>query len=198
MTLLARALLPAHHRGQFMKRFASQDGRLGLICILLALVALAVWVPLDTETGLVEKLRRGVRIGDAMLPALALGFVIFGGVLAILVPNEDAPKLSFENASFLAKLLLMIALSLAVMRWAGPLVTEIAGAGDYRALRDTAPWKYAGFVVGGTLFVAGLMALVEGRVSGRGVLIGLLSAVVLVVLYDLPFDDLLLPPNGDV
>ncbi|MCR9157868.1 MAG: hypothetical protein NXH80_11515 [Rhodobacteraceae bacterium] len=181
-----------------MKRFASQDGRLGLFCILLALIALAVWVPLDTETGLVEKLRRGVRIGDAMLPVLALGFVSVGGVLAILVPNEDAPKLLLANFSFLSRLMLIITMSLVAMRWVGPLVVDFAGEGDYRALRDTAPWKYLGFIVGGSMFVAGLMALVEGRISGRGLLIGLLSSVVLVVLYDLPFDDLLLPPNGDV
>ena len=45
---------------------------------------------------------------------------------------------------------------------------------------------------------AGLMALVDGRVSWTGVVTGLLAALVLVALYDLPFDDLLLPPNGDV
>ena len=182
-----------------MKHFATQDGRLGLICVLLALVAMVVWIPLDTETGLIEKIRRGVRIGDAMLPVLALGFVIFGGLLTILAPNKNTPAFSLQNLTFLIKLLAIIAISLGVMRWLGPLVVDVAlSEGNYRALRDTAPWKYIGFVVGGATFVAGLMALVEGRLSGRGVLIGLVSAIVLVVLYDLPFEDLLLPPNGDV
>ena len=85
------------------------------------------------------------------------------------------------------------------MRWLGPLAVELFGAeGSYRALRDTAPWKHLGFVAGGTLLVAGLMALVEGRLTMRGVVIGLLATFALILLYDLPFDDLLLPPNGDV
>ena len=35
-------------------------------------------------------------------------------------------------------------------------------------------------------------------IAGWEFTIGPVQAVVLVVLYDLPFDDLLLPPNGDV
>jgi len=46
--------------------------------------------------------------------------------------------------------------------------------------------------------VTGLIGLVEGRITMRGVVIGLGSAIVFIIIYDLPFDDLLLPPNGDV
>ena len=65
-------------------------------------------------------------------------------------------------------------------------------------MRDTAPWKYIGFILGGVVLIAGLIALVEGRVSLRGVVLGLMATFALIVVYDLPFDDLLLPPNGDV
>ena len=182
-----------------MKRISSPDGQLGLVCILLALLALFVWVPLDIDTGIVEKLRRRISIGDSLLPVAALGFVIVGGLMTIASSAEDAPSLTARNAVFLIKLFAVLAVALAIMRWLGPLAVELAGEDRlYRALRDTAPWKYIGFVGGGSLLVAGLMALVEGRVTGRGFLMGLLAAIVLVVIYDLPFEDLLLPPNGDV
>lgn len=125
--------------------------------------------------------------------------MILGGLLAIWAPNDDVPALKASNIGFLIKLAITIAISLAIMRWAGPAMVGFLGIEtDYRSLRDTAPWKYIGFVAGGTSLVAGLMALVEGRPSGRGLLIGVLATLVLVILYDLPFDDLLLPPNGDV
>jgi len=83
--------------------------------------------------------------------------------------------------------------------WLGPAaVWALTEDGAYRNLRDTAPWKYVGYVAGGTLLVAGLMALVEGNVTWRGVMIGLLATLALIAVYDLPFEDLLLPPNGDV
>ena len=49
-----------------------------------------------------------------------------------------------------------------------------------------------------TGLVAGLIALIEGRLRPRTLLIGALAALALIVLYDLPFEDLQLPPNGDV
>jgi hypothetical protein len=46
--------------------------------------------------------------------------------------------------------------------------------------------------------VGGLISYIEGHLRIRSFLIGLGSALALVAVYDLPFDDLLLPPNGDV
>ena len=84
------------------------------------------------------------------------------------------------------------------MRWAGPALAGLLTDEGYRPLRDTAPWKYLGFLVGGSGMIAAMISLVEGRISRRAVLIGLVAAVALILVYDLPFDDLLLPPNGDV
>lgn len=183
-----------------MPRFFTPSHLLGIVCIAAALLALFVWIPLDIETGLVEKVRRQVQIGDSLLPTLACGFVFVGGLLLLISPAHDGSnRLSRDNLQFLLTLLLLLAFAILVMRWLGPvLVWVLTEDSTYRILRDTAPWKHLGFVAGGTLLVAGIMALVEGRLTFRGVLIGLLATLSLIAVYDLPFEDLLLPPNGDV
>jgi len=40
----------------------TSDRWLGLICCLLALILILVWIPLDVETGYLEKVRRSVVI----------------------------------------------------------------------------------------------------------------------------------------
>jgi len=39
---------------------------------------------------------------------------------------------------------------------------------------------------------------VEGRLSVVSVGVAILATIILIIIYDFPFDDLLLPPNGDV
>lgn len=182
-----------------MKRNASPDVVLGLVFILAAVLALALWVPFDIDTGLTEKVRRRVRIGDAFLPVLGLGIILAGAVLTVLGAERNAPTLSRANLGFLGKLIVCLIASFAIMRWAGPLAVALFGDGTgYRALRDTAPWKFVGFITGGTFLVVSLMTLLDGRPTWRGVLIGLAGVLAMIAVYDLPFDDLLLPPNGDV
>lgn len=43
-----------------------------------------IWIPLDVDTGIVEKVRRQVRLGDAFAPSLAALLIGLGGVLLIL------------------------------------------------------------------------------------------------------------------
>jgi hypothetical protein len=182
-----------------MKRYASPDVVLGLVVILSAVLALVLWVPLDIDTGLTEKVRRRVRIGDAFLPVLGLGTILAGAALTVFGAERDAPTLSRGNLAFLGKLLVCLLASFAIMRWAGPMAVALFADGSgYRALRDTAPWKLIGFITGGTFLVVSLMTLVDGRPTWRGVLIGLAAVLAMIAIYDLPFDDLLLPPNGDV
>jgi hypothetical protein len=177
----------------------SSDRRLGLAVILCALAALLFWLPFDIDTGLVETVRRRITIGDSLMPTVALGFVVLGGLMTAVAPQPGAPRLTIAHAAFLARLAAWLILAFALMRWSGPLTVEMLGVEtDYRALRDTAPWKYIGFVLGGTALVSGLTSLAEGRFSLRGLVLGLAASFVLIALYDLPFDDLLLPPNGDV
>jgi len=84
------------------------------------------------------------------------------------------------------------------MRWAGPIAASMVGDGAYRLLRDTAPWKYIGFVLGGGTMTFCIVSFVEQRVTWRAVWVALAAVVGIIALYDLPFDDVLLPPNGDV
>lgn len=83
------------------------------------------------------------------------------------------------------------------MRYAGPIIAGALGE-EYRVLRDERPWKYIGFILGGGGMIFGLMSLAEGRISLRRLILALLIAAALALIYDLPFEDLLLPPNGDV
>lgn len=182
-----------------MPRFFSSNRILGLVCIAAALLALTVWIPLDIETGLIEKVRRQTSIGDSLLPTLACGFVLIGGLFLLLPGNGWAQTLTGDNLRYLLLLIVILTVAFAAMRWLGPaLVWAFTEEGVYRNLRDTPPWKYVGYVVGGTLLVSGLMVMVEGRVTLRSVIIGLIATLALIAVYDLPFDDLLLPPNGDV
>ena len=89
------------------------------------------------------------------------------------------------------------------MRHLGPILvnTYVAISGldlEYRLLRDMIGIKHIGFLIGGVIMVGGMIAVVEGRLSRRALIIGLIWSLVLILVYDLPFEDLLLPPNGDV
>ena len=182
-----------------MQRFARANMILGIVCITAALLTALVWVPMDTTTGMIEKVRRQVTVGDALAPTIAAGFILLGGlIVAFLDRAETASGLIARNLRFLVLLLGILAVAFAIMRWLGPAVAWALTEDGYRNLRDTAPWKYIGFLIGGAGLIAGLITLVEGRLTLRAIAIGLAAALALILVYDLPFDDLLLPPNGDV
>lgn len=170
---------------------------LGALALLLALLVALAWVPLDTDSGLILRVRRQVSIGDALAPVVAAAVIGLGGVLLLTaeraVPRQE--RLTPGNLRFLAAALGLTVLGLLVIRHAGP---ALLGAEQYRLQRDTLPWRVLGYMLGGSLMISGLIALVEHRLTWRAVAIGVLATAALVALYDLPFDDLLLPPNGDV
>lgn len=179
-----------------MKPRLSADAWLALLFLSFAVLLVAVWVPADTGTGLVEKVRRKFVIGDALGPSVAGAVIAIGAGLVLLRPGQGA-ALSRQNLAWLGALLGLFALSMLVMRYAGPLA--LSGAeGGYRPLRATAPWHYIGFVLGGAVMVGGLTGLARRRLSLRDFAIGLAAALVIALLYDLPFEDLILPPNGDI
>ncbi|MEY8837733.1 hypothetical protein AB9K41_01705 [Cribrihabitans sp. XS_ASV171] len=185
-----------------MGRHAKGNLILGLCVLCFAALLLAVWIPMDTDSGLILKVRRQVTIGDALAPTVASLFLLVGGAMLVSVErnSDDQPHVSARRIAFVAGLVGMIALSLVVMRYTGPLaVTLFADDGaEYRLLRGTAPWKYIGYFLGGTMMITGMVALVEGRVRLRIALIAGVTVLGMIALYDLPFEDLLLPPNGDV
>ena len=178
---------------------------LGGVTICFAALVIFVWIPLDTQTGLIEKVRRQVTIGDALAPTIAAGFLLIGGLMLVLSERNaaDQPRVSSQDVLFGLALILAVTVSVLVMRYAGPATVGVwnmisGGEAEYRLLRDTAPWKYIGFLLGGTMMITLLVSLVEGRMRAKTLLIAFVAVSVMAAIYDLPFDDLLLPPNGDV
>ncbi|MEM9603114.1 MAG: hypothetical protein AAGA11_09640 [Pseudomonadota bacterium] len=178
------------------------DRILGAVCLVFALVLAFIWIPLDAETGLIEKARRRLVIGDGLAPTVAAGLLAVSGLWLCLSGwwRRSGGALHRENLGFLLRFGGLVVLCLLVMRWAGPVAVWASGdtLDAYRLLRDTAPWKYLGYLLGGTLLIAGVVAWIERGLRWRSVALAFAVVLALALLYDLPFEDLLLPPNGDV
>ena len=179
-----------------MESYPRKDKLLAIFFTLAALFIIFVWVPMDTGTGLVEKVRRKYTIGDALAPTVAGVILLIGGMLLWLRPSADK-AITRQNLIWMVYLFGVFTASLMLMRYAGPIVAMLMNL-DYRPLRATPPWHYIGFLVGGTILIGGLASLVERRLSAHNFVIGFIAALVVALIYDLPFDDLILPPNGDV
>ena len=178
---------------------------LGLGVSAFALVLILVWVPLDTTTSITLRVRRQYVIGDALAPTLAGVFLLIGGILLLLFERHPSTedRVGAPRIRFVLCVTGILAISFLLMRFAGPAAVWLANSltgGElvYRNLRATAPWMYIGYFLGCAFAVTGIGALTERRVRPRHLIVGVLAAVALIALYDLPFDDLLLPPNGDV
>lgn len=175
----------------------TQDRVLGLIALVLGLFIALYWAQADSETGLVERVRGRNSVGDALAPTAAAVLLSLSG-LWLMLSGSARQSLTLANAGFLAALIGCLFVSLAIMRWAGPAIVEAITGTEYRLQRDTAPWKYVGFLLGGTTLISALVFIVERQVRWSRLAIAFGVALFLALLYDLPFDDLLLPPNGDV
>lgn len=178
---------------------------IGLICIVFAVTLIFVWIPLDTDSGIVEKVRGRFNIGDALAPTVAACFVLVGSILLLVLERKDAlqPAMDRSHLTFITSLIAVATISLLVMRFAGPVFADIANQFraepiEYRLLRATPGWKHLGFVLGGVMMVTGIIAIVERGLSRRGLLTAVLAVVVMILVFDVPFEDILLPPNGDV
>lgn len=178
---------------------------LGAIIVAFALVLIFVWIPSDTTTGIYSVVRRRVTIGDALAPTVAAVFLLIGGGMVMLFEgaSKTQPTLDGARIRFVTVIAAILALSFLIMRYSGPLAVAMSNmitedAQNYRALRGTAPWKYIGFFLGCTFAITGISSMTEGRLTWRNLGIGAFAAVVMIALYDLPFDNILLPPNGDL
>lgn len=174
------------------------DRFLGLFFLFFALATLFVWVPLDVDSGVVENVRRRLVIGDSLGPVVA-GFVLaVGGLLTALKPKNDSSSLRRSNLAWLACLVILISVSLILVRYSGPAIAGLLTESGYRPLRDTVPWKYIGHLVGGTIMVSALIGLTAQRLRWSHWAVGIVAALSIALIFDIPFEDLLLPPNGDV
>lgn len=186
-----------------MKRVNS-DVILALCLLVLALAALFIWVPADTGSGIVERVRGAYRIGDAFGPSVAFALLFLAAVVTAFeatqksAESRSTAEFGKRNLVFLGILFAIFFVSLLVMRWVGPAVAGLLTEDGYRPLRASLPWKYLGYVSGGTLMVGSLISLAERRVTVKAFAIGFATSLILALLYDLPFDDFLLPPNGDL
>ncbi len=168
----------------------------GPFFLLFAALLVFVWASLDTGTGIVEKVRRNFFIGDALGPTVAGSLLAIGAMLVMLRPREGN-ALTKANVFWMLGLLALFAVSLLLMRYAGPIAASFTETG-YRPLRATPPWNYVGFLIGGTVMIGGLTGLASRRFSLRDFAIGFVAALTIALLYDLPFEDLILPPHGDL
>ncbi len=178
---------------------------IGAIVTLLGVLVVFLWVPMDTVSGIASKVRGKYVIGDALAPTIAGVFLLIGGLMVLLferkrpdTANVDAPRLTF-----VAMVVAILSVSFLLMTYAGPLAVAATSAitgqeMTYRPLRGTFPWKYIGYFLGAGFAIAAIISLCERRITLRAILIGAIAASVLIFIYDVPFDDLLLPPNGDV
>ena len=171
---------------------------LGLFFLFFALATIFVWVPLDVDSGVVEKVRRRLVIGDSLGPIVAGSVLACGGLLTVLKPNSGSGFLRKSNLAWIAYLLVMISVSLALIRYSGPAIAGLLTEGGYRPLRDTVPWKYIGHLFGGTILVSALIGLAVQRNRWSHWAVGFCAALAIALIFDIPFEDLLLPPNGDV
>ncbi len=171
-----------------------------------ALATLIFWIPADIESGVVETFRRRVIIGDALAPTVvAIAMLVVAGLFAateLLRPRQANAPFDRQSAVFIVRVAAAIGAGLALMVYTGPLTVDAINAaggeiGSYRQLRDTVPYKYLGYLAGGTVMVGGIVAVVEQRLARSAAAAAVLAVLVHIVLYDLPFDDVLLPPNGD-
>ncbi len=185
-----------------MKRVTG-DIWIGLAFLAFAVFALALWIPADIESGIIEKVRRREKMGDALFPtaiAVAMVFVaLLHLVLSVRRRAEQSDQRPGSALTYLAAFTSLFIVSFLLMRYVGPVAVSIfAEDASYRQLRDTVPYKYLGFATGGIVLVAGLITMIRGRMTLRAIGVAALAVIALIALYDLPFEDLLLPPNGDV
>ncbi len=193
------------YRGNDMSEHSRSNLYIGLSLGIAALIAIFIWIPLDTETGLTERARRRILIGDALAPTIACGFIVVGALLLVLRERTAAaqPVIARSHVVFITRIMAVTVLGVLVMRYTGPALAELtnlfrAEPIEYRLLRATPGWKHVGFVLGGVITVAGMIAIVEQKLTRRAVLTALAAVLVMIGVFDLPFEDLLLPPNGDV
>lgn len=177
---------------------------LGAAAVAVALLLWLVVIPAGAPGELIEVVRRRARIGDAAMPALAALFIALGG--GVLVFERGGPPIlrtvpvwptlfaAVVAAASLAFLYVGDAL-VALMRNVRPDLAE------FRSLRTTLPWAWAPFVIGGAIVVAPLVIASEGLHVRRWLAAfayGAVVALAIAAFLTLPFEDVLIPPQGDL
>jgi len=183
---------------------------LAIFFIIASLISLFVWIPNDIETGVIERFRRQITIGDAMAPTMVAWGVLFVSIALLIdaILSSRAPRASENSVMdaqsfvFFFKLTFVIVIALLLMLYSGPLLVEFLNlmngeSNNYRLFKGSMPYKYIGYILGGFVLIFSSIGLVENKFSTNGAWLSVIAVAVLTFLYDVPFDNLLLPPNGD-
>ena len=186
-------------------RSLTQHRVLGAVIFSASLIALLFWIPNDIDSELIEKVRRRYRIGDMLGPTMAIITILLGsGSLCLSRAKQNVGSV-LPALRAIAVIVGIVGLCLLLMRWTGPALVGMAdmigmidGEDGYRPLRDTLPWKFTGFIAGGGFLIWALSCHAKGHWSWRRFGIGIGIALAIAIAFDLPFDDLVLPPNGDL
>ena len=190
---------------KWLARVSRQEQMIGILSILFCLLLLFVWIPFDIDSGIAAKVRGRSKIGDAMAPTIAAVILGVGGLSLLFSSkeNENSERIEWSNIVFILGISALILTTCFIMAVFGPLIVSlsqqfITDLPDYRSLRSSIPWKYLGLLAGGS-FMLVLFFVITGYGSWqRRIIVAFLATLALAMAYDLPFDDLLLPPNGDV
>lgn len=174
----------------------------------IGVLAILFWIPNDIETGMVETFRRQTTMGDAFLPVLTAYAVLICAAIQLTIaifrredPTAITTGFDIRSPVVIGGVLLIVAVSLVLVFWTGPLAVALFGPDDlefgYRQARDSFPWKYVGYVVGGFVMIFALTSLIEGAIRLRRAVSSILAVLFLILVFDVPFENILLPPNGD-
>jgi hypothetical protein len=79
-----------------MRLRMTSDRWLGLVAVVSATAIVFVWVPLDTGSGYLLKVRRSVSIGDALGPTVAGLVILMGGLLTVF-ESKTTPGLTWRT-----------------------------------------------------------------------------------------------------
>ena len=185
-------------------KLTTENRLLGALFLLLALAGLVFWIPADIDTGLVENVRRRNVIGDSLAPSFAM---ILIGISALSLIRRSGDDAVFTNQGkwhrpFLFFTIVFICVLL-LMRYTGPLIIAIVNSFaesdlTYRNLRNIRPLKYVGYVAGGTLLLCSFSHFMDKSLNRKRALLFFGISIAIALFFDLPFEDILLPPNGDV
>ena len=182
----------------------------GLVMLLGSILALAVWFPNDIRGGFIETNQVGTTApGDAFFPVMLaiLILVLSIGLLAssFVGSARHSPlgHLDSGNLVFIGQMIIVIAIGLILMVWLGPLAVLAQNAvtgsdATYRALSDTAPYKYIGFAGGGLFLSLALIRYAAGSISWRSFLVALIVVCALILILDGLLTNVQLPPNADL
>ncbi len=180
------------------------------VFLILGLAVIVLWVPNDSETPMINSFRRQTNIGDAFVPMVAGILIVIFAIVHLLVSirridmhDTEGPLFGGAVLAFLVQLVCIIGISLAIMFWAGHFAVLAFAQPDgaeevgYRQMRGTYPYKVIGFVLGGTFLVFATTGLIEGKIKLSRLATSLAIVGLLLLVFDVPLDNVLLPPNGD-